>query len=113
MEPDPKTICDNCIHDCVCCLEGHLEPALKYCFDKISTDTLGAFESKREVLRLFDIIPYLKDGWFTCIVKTGETCNKTTYTYPERFRVLDIWYCVSEQKLCIDVEEIGHAKTSC
>lgn len=28
---DPPTICDNCIHDEVCGLEGHLEPALKYC----------------------------------------------------------------------------------
>ena len=109
MEPDPKTICNNCIHDDVCGMEGHLEPALKYCFNKISTDTLGAFESKREVLRLSDIIPYLEGSWFTCIVKTGETNNRITYTYPERFRVLSILYCVSEQKLCINVEEIGHA----
>ena len=28
---DEPTICDNCIHDDVCGLEGHLEPALKYC----------------------------------------------------------------------------------
>lgn len=28
---DPPTICDNCIHDEICGLEGHLEPALKYC----------------------------------------------------------------------------------
>lgn len=28
---DPPTICDNCIHDEVCGLEGHLEPAQTYC----------------------------------------------------------------------------------
>ena len=28
---DPPTICDNCIHDEVCGLEGHLEPAHIYC----------------------------------------------------------------------------------
>lgn len=28
---DPPTICDNCIHDEVCGLEGHLEPAMTYC----------------------------------------------------------------------------------
>ena len=110
MEPEPKTICDNCIHNAVCGDEGYLEPALKYCFDKISTDTLGAFVSKRELLLLSDIIPYLDGDWFTCIVKTGETCNKTTYTYPERFKVLGIWYCKEEQKLCINVEEIGQLK---
>ena len=113
MEPDPKTICDNCIHDDVCGMEGHLEPALKYCFNKISTDTLGAFESKRSILRLSDIIPYLNiKGWFTVIAKTGETNNNITYIYPERFRVLNIEYCDPEQKICISVEEIGHAETS-
>lgn len=29
-----KTICDNCIHDGVCGLEGHLDEALTFCANK-------------------------------------------------------------------------------
>ena len=29
-----KTICDNCIHDEVCGLEGHLDEALTFCANK-------------------------------------------------------------------------------
>lgn len=29
-------ICDNCIHDSVCGLEGHLDDALTFCADKVT-----------------------------------------------------------------------------
>ena len=29
-------ICDNCIHDGVCGLEGHLDEALTFCADKVT-----------------------------------------------------------------------------
>lgn len=106
MTPDPKTICDNCVHDEVCGLEGHLEPALVFCRDKISTDTLSIFQHPRMMLRLSELIPYLNRNWFTVIAKTGEQNNGITYTYPERFRVLNIQYDVDEKKLSVAVEEI-------
>ena len=105
MEPDPKTICDNCIHDDVCGMEGHLEPALKFCANKISTDTLKMFSKTITPLRLADLIPFLKDKWFTCIKSTGETNNQNTYIRPDKFYVVGIWYCVEEDKICVDVEE--------
>ena len=105
MEPDPKTICDNCIHDSVCCLEGHLEPALKFCGDKISTNTLKMFSKTATPLRLADLIPVLNGEWFTCIKRTGETNNQTTYIRADKFYVVGIWYCTEEGKICIDVEE--------
>lgn len=107
MELDPKTICDNCIHDEVCGCEGHLEPALQFCRDKISTDTLSIFQHPRMMLRLSDLIPYLAhSSWFTVICKTGETNNTCTYTYPERFRVRNIQYDDIEKKISVAVEEI-------
>lgn len=30
------TICDNCIHDNVCGLEGHLDEAMTFCADRVS-----------------------------------------------------------------------------
>lgn len=105
MEPDPKTICDNCIHDDVCCLEGHLEPALKFCGDKISTGTLRMFNKTVTRLRLADLMPFLKDEWFTCIKSTGEISEQNTYIRPDKFYVVGIWYCVDEGKICVDVEE--------
>ncbi len=107
MEVDPKTICDNCIHDEVCGCEGHLEPALQFCRDKISTDTLSIFQHPRMMLRLSELIPYLNIGnWFTVIAKTGEPNNDITYIYPERFRVLNIQYDEVEKKISVAVEEI-------
>lgn len=106
MEPDPKTICDNCIHDEVCGMEGHLEPALKFCMNKISNDTLNIFQHPRMMLRLSDLIPYLKGSWFTIIRKTGETNNTCTYTYPEDFRVINVEYNDAERKIAVVVEEI-------
>ena len=31
------TICDNCIHDCVCGCEGHLDEAMTFCADRVAT----------------------------------------------------------------------------
>jgi len=106
MEPDPKTLCDNCIHDDICGMECHLEPALKYCANKISADTLSLFQKPLVVLRLSDLIPYLRGSWFTIIRKTGETNNNCTYTYPEDFRVISIEYDEAERKIAVVVEEI-------
>ena len=33
------TICDNCIHDNVCGLEGHLEEAMTFCVHRVSDVT--------------------------------------------------------------------------
>ena len=101
MEKEPKTICDDCIHDVVCGDEGHLDPALIRCAEKKPVSLL-----KRRELLLIDIIQYLETGkWFTVIRRTGETCNKITYTYPERFKVVGINFEPSEQKICVIVEE--------
>ena len=90
---EPKTICDDCIHADVCGEEDNFEPALKFCANKS--------------LKLADIIPYLETGkWFTVVKRTGETCNKITYTYPERFKVVGINFEPSEQKICVIVDEV-------
>ena len=106
MEPDPKTMCDNCIHDDVCGMEGHLEPALKFCGDKISTDTLKLFSKTVTCLRLSDLIPFINDTWYTRLVRTGELDNQTVYIRPDKFRVVGIHYCSQEGKICVDVDEV-------
>lgn len=58
-------------------------------------------------LLLIDIIPFLETGkWFTVVRRTGQTCNKITYTYPERFKVVGINFEPSEQKICVMVDEV-------
>ena len=52
---DPPTICDNCIHDEVCGLEGHLEPAHVYCGWKIDTQT--------SIATKFNKIKAIIDNW--------------------------------------------------
>ena len=41
--------------------------------------------------------------WFTVIKQTGEPNNAITYTYPERFEVLEVRYCDYEKKIMIVV----------
>jgi len=61
----------------------------------------------RELL-LIDLIPYLNTGaWFTVIAKTGEPCNRLTYTYPERFKVVQVGYDTDEQKIYVVVDEVN------
>ena len=53
-------------------------------------------------LRLVDLIPYLpSSGWSTVIRRTGELSNPTTYTYPERFKVVKLENSTSEGLLVI------------
>ena len=105
LNRDRSSICGDCIHDKVCGEEGHLDPAMTFCADKVSKDVVGMI-GRVHGLRLSDLIPYLVDTpWFTVIRKSGETCNQITYTYPERFKVLRISFDHLEQKIVIILDE--------
>lgn len=101
---DKGSICSDCIHDEVCCLEGHLDPAMTFCADKLQTDVAGAL-SRTSGLRLSDILPVLPSSWFTVLAPNGEISNACTYSYPEKFKVLKINYDVEQQSLAVVVEE--------
>ena len=102
---DRASICGDCIHDKVCGEEGHLDPAMTFCVDKVSTDVIGMI-SRTHGLRLSDIMSVLPCDWFTVLSPSGEMNNSVVYTYPERFRVLKINYDVEQQSLCVVVEEV-------
>lgn len=107
-------ICDECIHNEICREEGHLDPAMTFCAEKIHKDVAG-MPSRTSGLRLSDIISVLPSSWFTVLSPTGEMNNSCTYTYPERFRVLKINYDATQQGICVVVEDMrsmryeGHA----
>ena len=99
------SICGDCIHDAVCGEEGHLDPAMIFCVEKVSRDAVGMI-GRIKGLRLSDLIPYLiGTPWFTVIRRTGETCNKCASTYPEKFLVNRIAYDDQEQKIVIILDE--------
>lgn len=102
---DRASICGGCIHDKVCGEEGHLDPAMTFCAEKVSTDVIGMI-SRTQGLRLSDIMPVLPCDWFTVLRPSGEINNSVVYTYPERFRVLKINYDFEQQSLCVVVEEV-------
>lgn len=101
---DKGSICSDCIHDEVCSLEGHLDPAMTICADKLHTDVVGVI-SRTSGLRLSDILSVLPSSWFTVLAPTSEMNNACTYTYPEQFKVLKINYDVEQQSLAVVVEE--------
>lgn len=98
------SICGDCVHDEVCGLEGHLDPAMTFCADKLQTDVVGMI-SRTSGLRLSDIWSVLPSSWFTVLAPGGEMNNACTYTYPEKFKVLKINYDVEQQSLAVVVEE--------
>lgn len=102
---DRGSICGDCIHDRVCGEEGHLDPAMTFCAEKVSTDVIGVI-SRTQGLRLSDIMSVLPCDWFTVLSPSGAMNNSVVYTYPERFRVLKINYDVEQQSLCVVVEEV-------
>ncbi len=102
---DTASICGDCIHDRVCGEEGHLDPAMTFCAEKVSTDVVGMI-SRTQGLRLSDIMPVLPCDWFTVLRPSGEMNNSVVYAYPEKFRVLKINYDVEQQSLCVVVEEV-------
>lgn len=101
---DKGSICSDCIHDEVCSLEGHLDPAMTICADKLHIDVVGMI-SRTSGLRLSDIRSVLPSSWFTVLAPTGEMNNACTYTYPEKFKILKINYDVEQQGLAVVVEE--------
>lgn len=102
---DTASICGDCIHARVCGEEGHLDPAMTFCAEKVSIDVTGML-SRIRGLRLSDIMPVLPCDWFTVLRPSGEMNNSVVYTYPERFKVLKINYDVEQQSLCVVVEEV-------
>lgn len=102
---DRASICGDCIHDRVCGEEGHLDPAMTFCVEKVSTEVVGMLSRVRG-LRLSDIIPVLEGTrWFTVVRKSGECNCSVTYTYPEKFKVYRISFDTEEQKIVVIVEE--------
>ena len=102
---DRGSICGDCIHDYVCGMEGHLDPAMTFCAEKVGTDVV-AMLSRVNGLRLSDLIPVLDTTpWFSVVMETGETNAQVTYTYPERFLVHKISFDTAEKKIVIIVTE--------
>ena len=102
---DTASICGDCIHNRICGEEGHLDPAMTFCAEKVSINVAGLLSRVRG-LRLSDIIPTLEDTrWFTVVRKTGECNNPDTYSHPELFKVYRISFDTEEQKIVVIVEE--------
>lgn len=58
------TICDNCIHNNVCGLEGHLDEAMTFCIDKVS-------DAARQSVRRGRWVQYNRNGEETYIECTN------------------------------------------
>lgn len=77
---DPPTICDNCIHDEICGLEGHLEPAMTYCAWKEEKRPQGKWivigEEQGAVGIIYKIRKCDKCGWEHSLVIPDDFCPK-------------------------------------
>lgn len=72
-------ICDNCIHDEVCGLEGHLDEALTFCANKVAdVQPIDRWISVDDALPIYDGLVlicyndkrirlgvYTEDGWYS------------------------------------------------
>lgn len=103
---DKGSICDDCIHDEVCGEEGHLDPAMTFCAEKISKATFGLMKRVNGLFMLSDIAPYINGTWFTVIRTTGEPCNQDTYRHPENYKVISIGYDHLEEKIVVAVDPV-------
>lgn len=100
---DHASICGDCIHDKVCGEEGHLDPAMTFCAEKVSTDVIGMI-SRVHGLRLSDITPYMQ-SYFTVMQHSGEISNSDTYTNPQDYKIVQIAYDVRESSICVVVDK--------
>lgn len=90
------SICDNCIHNTVCGLEGCHEEAIKFCSDMISKDTykVEGEPQKQEGRGMRDIIIKIPDTAYEGILNAdkaggnwgeallGILCNAITHGTP-------------------------------
>ena len=105
-------LCDNCIHNKVCkfCQEDNLAKPTEFCVDQLPEETVG-FIRRSNGLRLLDIAPYIKCGFFTVMKQSGETCNDEVWFHPLDYWVDWIDYDNSEQKIVIIIEPVKKSKS--
>ena len=56
-------------------------------------------------MRLSELAPLIRCGFFTVIARTGETCNRDTQEHPEWFFVKEVQYSAEEEKVIVVVNE--------
>ena len=67
-------ICDNCIHDEVCGLEGHLDEALTFCANKVA----DVQPVKRELVKIVDS-DFMTQGYL--IIEKFYSCPRCGETF--------------------------------
>ena len=67
-------ICDNCIHDEVCGLEGHLDEALTFCANKVA----DVQPVKRELVKIVDS-DFMTQGYLT--IEKFYSCPRCGETF--------------------------------